>query len=298
MCHFDPPFLTLCSINSIWSGRSHWSKLASRIFSWYTSCRWVEWGNITRCKELCWNGSQLNCSHMTSKSESRLKSSILILRFPDSICWGLSVWIFHPWGIRECLEWVYRVWTCLWLYLNTHTQCFCLTPKTMQHGRDLVDIIHSPGTDDIPLTGKSRTKSQARRINVTHTDGPTDSGLGLKSYIPHPSHDSQSPQHQHKTHFFKSSLCLIHWVAHPLQWGDTLTCRCHSSIHIPQMSRQTATSADHVKVSGLGVSAVKLSGFPESWALPHTPVLVRVETRTHTHTLVLDLSGDNRWAAQ
>lgn len=122
MCHFHPPFLTLCSINSIWSRCSRWSKLACWLFSWYTSCRWGEWGNITRCKEWCWNGSQLNCSHMMSKSESRLKSSILILRFPDSICWGLSVWICHPWGIWECLEWVYRV--CLWLYLNTHTQMF------------------------------------------------------------------------------------------------------------------------------------------------------------------------------
>jgi len=60
-------------------------------FSHYMCCRQGgiqagEWGNASRRKEWFWNGAQLNCSHMMSKSESRLKSSIIILSFPDSIC--------------------------------------------------------------------------------------------------------------------------------------------------------------------------------------------------------------------
>lgn len=101
-------------------------------------------------------------------------------------------------------------------------------------------------------------------MSRTQTAGLT-LALGLKSYISQPTHDSQRPQHQHNTHFIKSNcLSAQHGEKHTLCNEVTLTCGCHGSIHIPQMSRQTATSADYVKVSGLSVSAVKLSGFPES----------------------------------
>ena len=74
--------VTFCTLRSlIVSGLdicADWSRPANTFQSLYTSCRWGtikpgEWGNTTRCKEWFWNGAQLNCSHMMSKSESHSK---------------------------------------------------------------------------------------------------------------------------------------------------------------------------------------------------------------------------------
>lgn len=195
MCHLNQTFLTwdghtLCVINSICSEDSHWFKLACQHFSLYTSCRWGEippgeWGNATRCKEWFWNGAQLNCSHMMSKSESHLKSSIIILAFPDSICWGLSSWICHPWGIWECRQWTYEV--CVRVPGSTwaHTEVF--HTSTGRHAAWHVSYsqhAHCWHTWYTIYSKVTHKKPSEMTIFMSHTQTAwLTLALGLKSYI-------------------------------------------------------------------------------------------------------------------
>lgn len=197
------------------------------------------------------------------------KSGSIILAFPDSICWGL-LWICHPQGIWECRQGTHWLCMCPWLYLSTHTLVFVRTKAGMQHG---ICHIHNIET-------KATETHTARWILA----------LSLKSYIPHLTHDSQGTQQKNNVHHFHIIIGYAHSEHSKLCNGVTQKRQdvtTQFTFH-RQMIRQTAISAGYVKVSRLHLSAWKWSDFPESWAPP----------RTETRTLVPDLSGENRWAAQ
>lgn len=122
-----------------------------------------------------------------------------------------------------------------------------------------------------PNKGRHATwhMSYSQHSQESHKDTQTARwilALSLKSYIPHLTHDSQGAQQKNNVHHFHIIIGYAHsehnnlcnGVTHKRQ-GVTTQFTFHR-----QMNRQTATSADYVKVSRLHLSAWKRSDFPES----------------------------------